>query len=148
MNRHNNFSKGAVAAWFSAVLVTVLPMTAAPAAQSAAPEVVVSRSVFILPANPKEGHDPFFPNSTRPYETAIAARPQIGDVSSLVLKGISGPPNRRLAIINNHTVGVGDEEDMVSAQGRIHFRCVEIKPNSVVIEVSGQRHELTYTSNH
>ena len=149
MNWHINFSKGVVTAWLSAVSMTVLPAAAAPAAQpTTPPEVVISRSVFILPTNQKEGHDPFFPNSTRPYESAVSARPQIGDVSSLILKGISGPSNRRLAIINNHTVGVGDEDDMVTSQGRIHFRCVEIKADSVVIEVSGQRHELTYKNSH
>jgi hypothetical protein len=68
-------------------------------------------------------------------------------VSSLVLKGISGPPNHRLVIINNHTFGVGDEENLVTLQGPIHIRCVEIKARSVVIESGGQRHELSYANN-
>jgi hypothetical protein len=133
-----------VAAWLSAGMVMALPVAAAPVAQPAAPEVV-SRSVFAMPANPKEGRDPFFPNSTRPYETVLAARPQTGNVSSLVLRGISGPPNHRLAIINSHTFGVGDEASLVTSQGPVHIRCVEIKANSVVIESSGQRHELNYS---
>jgi len=147
MNRHVYFNKGLVAAWLSALLAAGSSVAAAPVAQAVAPEVM-ARSVFVLPTNQKEGRDPFFPTSTRVYETVAAARPQIGDVSSLVLRGISGPPNNRLAIINNHTVGVGDEEDMVTSQGRIHFRCVEIKENSVVIETGGQRHKLTYTNSH
>ena len=68
-------------------------------------------------------------------------------MTSLVLKGISGPPDHRLAIINNHTLGVGDEQDLVTAQGRIHIRCVEIKSNSVVIESGGENHELKYNTN-
>jgi len=146
MNWCVNSSKSAVAAWLSAGFVMVLPVAAAPVAQPAAPEVV-SRSVFVIPTNSKDGRDPFFPNSTRPYETVSAARPHTGDVSSLVLKGISGPPNHRLVIINNHTFGVGDEENLVTPQGPIHIRCIEINARSVVIESAGQRHELNYTNN-
>jgi hypothetical protein len=145
MNWCVNSSKSAVAAWLSAGFVMVLPVAAAPVAQPAAPEVV-SRSVFVIPTNSKDGRDPFFPNSTRSYETVSAARPNAGDVSSLVLKGISGLPNHRLVIINNHTLGVGDEADLVTPQGRIHIRCVEIKARSVVIESGGQRHELNYAN--
>ena len=69
-------------------------------------------------------------------------------MSSLVLKGISGSSDSRLAIINNHTFGVGDEANIVTPQGPIHVRCVEIKDSSVVIESGGQRHELNYSKNH
>jgi hypothetical protein len=139
-------SKGALAAWLSAGFVMALPVAAAPVAQPAVPEVV-SRSTFVIPKNPKEGRDPFFPNSTRLYETVLPAQPHVADVSSLVLKGISGPPNHRLVIINNHTFGAGDEANLVTPQGPIHIRCLEIKASSVVIESSGQRHELNYTKN-
>jgi hypothetical protein len=127
-------------------LVMVLPLAAAPVTQPPAPEVV-PRSIFVIPTNPQEGRDPFFPNSTRPYENAPASKKSVGDVSSLVLKGISGPPDHRLAIINNRTLAVGDEQDLTTPQGRIHIRCVEIKANSVVIESSGQNHELKYIPN-
>jgi len=147
MKRHLNPSKSAVATWLLTAFAMALRATAASDIQSATPEMPI-RSVFIIPTSPKEGHDPFFPGSTRVYETAVVAQPQNGDVSLLVLRGISGPSDRRLAIINNHTVGVGDEEDMVTSQGRIHFRCVEIKNNSVVIESAGQRHELFYKESH
>ena len=146
MNWRVNSSKSTVAAWLSATFVMLLPAAAAPVAQPAAPEVV-TRSVFVIPKSPKEGRDPFFPNSTRPYETVAAARPHTGDVSSLVLKGISGPPDHRLAIINNHTFGAGDEANIVTPQGPIHIRCIEVKTGSVVIESGGQRHELNYANN-
>jgi hypothetical protein len=139
-------SKSVAAAWLSAGLVMVLPVAAAPVAQSAAPEVV-SRSTFVIPTNPKDGRDPFFPNSTRLYEVVVlVVRPHVGDVSSLVLKGISGLSDHRLAIINNRTFGVGDEANLVTPQGPIHIRCVEIQASSVVIESGGQRHELKYTT--
>lgn len=148
MKRRINSSQSTMAVALSAVWVMVLPAAAAPAAKPAAPEVV-TRSVFIIPANPKEGRDPFFPNSTRPYESMQVVVPptHVGDISSLVLKGISGPPDNRLAIINNRTMGVGDEQDIATPQGRIHIRCVEIKDDSVIIESAGQRHELKYTTN-
>ena len=151
MNRVNSY-KRAVAAWLSAALVMGLPAAAAPvAAPAAAPvakpvaPVAVARSVFVLPANPQEGRDPFFPTSTRPYEEAVNKNP-VGDLSSLVLKGISGSADHRLVIINNHTFGSGDEGDVITPRGRIHLRCVEIKDKSVVIESGGQRHELNNTS--
>ncbi|MGP8020081.1 MAG: hypothetical protein ACLPRE_03690 [Limisphaerales bacterium] len=62
-----------------------------------------NRSIFILPSNPREGRDPFFPDSTRPYKLATSAAPQVADVASLVVKGFSGSVDRRLVIINNHT---------------------------------------------
>ncbi len=146
MNRCINSSKSAVAAGLSAALIMVLPVIAAPAAKSNKSEVV-PHSVFVIPANPQEGRDPFYPNSTRPYEGAPAGAKTIGDVTSLVLRGISGPPDHRLAIINSHTFGVGDEQDVTTAHGRIHIRCVEVKDNSVVIESGGQNYELKYTTN-
>ncbi|MGB7746446.1 MAG: hypothetical protein WBN75_04085 [Verrucomicrobiia bacterium] len=144
MNRHVNSSKSAMAAWLSTALVTVLPVAAAPVAQPVAPEAV-ARSVFVIPTNPKEGRDPFFPASTRLYEDAAIKNP-VSDLTSLVLKGISGSPDHRLAIINNHTFGVGDEGDVVTPHSRIHVRCIEIKDKSVVIESNGQRHELSYAN--
>ena len=146
MNRCINSWKRALAIGLSVAWGTVMPAMAGPAAQPAAPQVVI-RSIFVIPSNPNEGRDPFFPNSTRPYESAAAGKPHVGDVSSLVLKGISGPMNRRLAIINNRTLAVGDEQDLVTPQGRIHIRCVEIKTNSVVIESAGSNHELKYNDN-
>ena len=132
-----------MAAWLSAAFVTVLPVAAAPVAQPVTTNVV-TRSVFILPTNRNEGRDPFFPTSTRLYQTSASKNPVVGDLTSLVLKGISGSPDHRLAIINNHTFGIGDEGDVVTPHSRIHIRCVEIKAKSVVIELGGQRHELSY----
>src|SRR5690242_18624860 len=126
MNRCLNFCNRAMVAGFSIAMIMVLPAAAAPAAKPTQPEVV-SRSVFVIPTNPKQGRDPFYPNSNRPYDSATAGQVHLADVSSLVLKGVSGPPDHRLAIINSHTFAEGDEQDLVTSQGRIHVRCVEIK---------------------
>ena len=66
------------------------------------------------------------------------------DPSSLAIKGFSGSVDHRYVIINNHTFAAGDEGDVITSSGRIHITCVEIRTNSVVIDVGGQRHELFY----
>jgi hypothetical protein len=104
------------------------------------------RSTFVMPSNPGEGHDPFFPDSLRPYESAVVTN-HTAEITSLSFKGISGPPGNRLVIINNHTFGAGDEGDVTTSQGRIHIRCVEIKADSVVVESGGQRVVLNYSTN-
>jgi hypothetical protein len=132
-----------------ALLVTAvlraLPLAAAPAEQPSKADS--HHSVFILPTSPKEGRDPFFPNSNRPYETAGAATStnRTVEASALVLRGFSGTPDHRLAIINNHTFAAGDEGDVTTIQGRLHVRCIEIRPHSVVVETGGQYHELTFS---
>ena len=131
-----------------AALVMAVPAAAAPSGQTTATEAAI-RSAFVIPSNPQEGRDPFFPDSSRPYRHAQATTQHlVADVTSLVLKGISGPSDHRLAIINNRTFAVGDEQDLVTPQGRLRVHCVEIKPDSVVVEFAGESHELKYVSNH
>ncbi len=145
-----NFCRNTMTVLPLIVCVMVLAADAAPATMAGKMETKMEtvRSVFILPSNPKEGRDPFFPDSDRPYEIAAAANPQAGKTTSLVLKGFSGPLNHRLVVINNHTFAAGDEGNVITPSGRIHLRCVEIKTNSVVIETGGQRHELIYSNRH
>jgi hypothetical protein len=101
------------------------------------------KSFFLMPAKPQEGRDPFFPNSTRPYEAAMVANRHSAAVASLELKGFSGDPSHRLVIINNHTFAEGDEQTVITSAGRIQVRCIEIKPGSAIIEADGQRVELS-----
>ena len=119
-----------------------LMVNAAPVAKSDKTNLI--RSVFILPANPQQGHDPFFPDSIRPYENAAAANPKTADITSLMLRGFSGTIDHRLVIINNHTFAAGDEGDVITSTGRIHLRCIEIGTDAVVVEVGGQYHKLSY----
>ncbi|MGA3284653.1 MAG: hypothetical protein ABSD57_09380 [Verrucomicrobiota bacterium] len=125
-----------------AAILWASPLVAAPTNQSQSAKTNSLRSVFILPANPGEGRDPFFPKSNRPYEAAMTTTNNSVEVTALVVKGVSGSPDHRLVIINNHTFAAGDIADVITDQGRIRVRCVEIKPRSVVIEVRGQYHEL------
>jgi len=115
-------------------------------AQPVANAVTNLHSVFVLPTNPREGRDPFYPSSSRPYQAAVlpvAAATSV-NLDSLSLQGISGLPPNRLAIINKHTFAQGDHAEVSTSQGRIHIHCLEIDANSAVIEVNGQRHELRY----
>jgi len=143
-SRRDNFRMNTLAVSFSIGCATVLVANADPAIPPDQTET--PHSVFTVPADTQEGRDPFFPDSTRPYEAAAAANPKVADVTSLVLKGFSGSLNNRLVIINNHTFAAGDEGDVTTPVGRIHLTCIEIKTNSVVIEVGGQRHELFYAN--
>ena len=128
-------------------ILWVSPLIAAPTNQSQPAKTNLLRSVFILPANPGEGRDPFFPKSNRPFETAMNVTNNTVEVTALVVKGVSGSPDHRLVIINNHTFAVGDIADVITDMGRIRVHCVEIKPRSVVIEVGGQYHELPRSDN-
>ena len=62
----------------------------------------------------------------------------------LTLKGISGGPGRRLAIINDRTFGVMDLARMRLAKTNLLIRCLEIRTNSVVIRIegTGEKQEL------
>jgi hypothetical protein len=109
-------------------LIWTLLMSAAsiyctPAVWADAPAAAVKsdsgRSVFVIPSNPKEGCDPFYPDSNRLFES-IATQPK-------------------------HGFAAGEEGDVLTAQGvRVHLRCIEIKRNSVLVESGGQRQELTF----
>jgi hypothetical protein len=102
-------------------------------------------SVFVLPSNPHEGRDPFYPESSRPYTSAPAAT-NVVVIDTLVIRGSSGTADNRIVIINNHSFGVGDEGDVSTPAGRVHLRCLAIKANSVVIEANHQRRELSFST--
>jgi hypothetical protein len=113
--------------------------------QTNAPEAEIPVSVFTMPANPKEGKDPFFPNrvldkvAPQPIVNKEGAKPV---PVALILNGLSGSANRPLAIINNYTFAKGEEADVRSGTSRVHVRCVDIKEDYVIVEVNGQRQEL------
>jgi hypothetical protein len=102
-------------------------------------------SVFVQPTSASEGHDPFFPESSRPYESALPTTHAI-EITSLSVKGFSRVLGHEFVIINNHTFGLGDEGDVITTGGRVHIRCLEIRNNSVLIEINGQQHELGLSS--
>ena len=104
-----------------------------------------ARSVFIQPSNPNEGRDPFFPNSTRPYQDFIPRHTVAADTSALQIKGFSEIAGHRYVIINNHTFGEGDEGDVITPGGRVHLRCLTLGTDTVLVETDGSRHLLRFT---
>lgn len=108
------------------------------------------KSIFKQPNGPAEGKDPFYPRSVYPYlggekpvdPTPVKATPQPVDVD-VKLNGISGTREHPLAIINGHTFEAGEEWEVNVANGnKAHVRCLEIKPEGVLIFVNGVRREL------
>jgi hypothetical protein len=116
---------------------------AAPPAQTESKPIL---SVFILPHGPTEGRDPFYPKSTRPYTSGAPvivsnAAPVIAS-AELKLKALSGANDRRLALVNNHTFEAGEEAEVSTSAGRMRVRCIEIRPDSVLMQIGPERREL------
>jgi len=120
------------------------PGAAATNAVPVSPEL--PKSVFIIPATPEEGKDPFFPHSTRLFNTVVIPVTHTNRSTpipvDLHLRGISGTPDHRLAIINTSTFEAGEERDMRTNAGQVRVRCVEINPDSVVVQTAGERRVL------
>ena len=129
----------------AAMLAAVLPATAEPPAAAPAPSVTqVPRSIFTIPASSKEGRDPFFPASLRPYAAVLVPGGNTGDLSTLVIMGVLGVPPHQLVIINNVTFGVGDDAEIRTPEGRVRIHCIDITANSAVVEANGQEQTLHY----
>ena len=101
----------------------------------------VPQSVYAVPASPKEGRDPFFPDSVRRSRgTSIKPR---SDVPAVTLKLNGFSPG--LAMINGKTMAAGESTDITTPTRRVRIRLIEIreKDKSVLIEVDGEQRELT-----
>jgi hypothetical protein len=144
MNHYKKLFKN-MKGWLPFVMLgAVMPVTAAPDAPVVAVQQV-PRSVFNLPANPKQGRDPFFPSSFRPYESdVVPSANATSDLSSLAIQGVSGAPPHQLVIINNVTFAAGDDAEVRTPEGRIRIHCVGINGTSAVIEVNGHIQTLHY----
>ena len=100
--------------------------------------------------DPGMGKDPFFPRSTRRkvvVRTVDAAPPDPTVPSFIMLKGISIAQGRKLAIINNYTLGEGEERELKANGQVLKIRCIEIKERSVIIESGGATKEILLHSN-
>jgi hypothetical protein len=123
------------------------PKTPATTQTNSAPNnAPITLSVFTMPNSPSDGRDPFYPDSTRIYKSTVAKtnQPSVASTSFLILKILSGPPGHRLATINTTTFGTGEEADVATAMGRVRVRCLEIRDESVLIDISGERRELHF----
>jgi len=116
-----------------------------PAPAKVAPvPVVPPRSAFTEPSSPREGRDPFFPESSRVFDAHVAQHASSEAVTTLAIKGYSVVNGRPIVIIANHSFMAGDEGDVISGGNRAHVRCLEIRPGTVVVEVNGARHEIHF----
>ena len=84
--------------------------------------------------------------AVRTVPNPVPAVPEVAAAVPATLNGLSGTKDRPLAIINNYTFAKGEEADVHIGSGRMHIRCVEIKEESVVIDVNGERQELRLRS--
>lgn len=130
--------------WAAIATIALMMCGVARAADTTSPKP--ARSLFIVPTSPQEGHDPFYPQSTRPYGTTTSAPVPKVEWTSLKLVGISGSTEHRLVIINNNTFAEGDEQDVPVAGSRVHVRCLKINTNSVTLMVGGQTRELDFSN--
>jgi hypothetical protein len=132
--------------WSGAFAVLIASLLCARAAQPAAmphlDEVASVKSVFV--DDPKFGKDPFFPKSDRRKPQVIVPVATGPDTSALaqllnniVLKGISGVPGKRLAMLNNRTLEAGEQFDFKLNGQAVRVRCVEIREKSVIIGIDG-----------
>jgi hypothetical protein len=72
-----------------------------------------------------------------PHRTTKAELPDPQYVQDIVLKSISGPSTRRLALINNQTLGTGEAGKVKAGQKTVTVKCLEIKDRSVVVQIEG-----------
>lgn len=104
----------------------------------------IARSMFVIPKEAVEGRDPFFPNTTRSLsgEKTLVKTAAAAPLALLVLNGLSGTPDHRLAMINGRTLAQGESSDISIGGVLVKVRCVEIKEKTVVVESGGTRQEL------
>jgi hypothetical protein len=115
---------------------------------SALPPQVLARKSIFLEENHPSAKDPFFPGRrlgaqknqpTRADEPVVAVTPPPPPVQpNLFLRGISGAPNRLLALINGQTFQAGEEAYVKTTNGTVKVLCHTITQTSVVITVNGR----------
>ncbi len=144
MHHHKLFLAGWRYLFSGLMAASVLSVAAGETVAPVAATNSISHSTFKQPASPKEGRDPFFPNSSRLFASAVIPAAESKDLSSLFIRGKSGTLDRPLVIINDVTFAVGDERDVITPQGRIRIHCIKIIGDLAVIEAFGQRHQLRF----
>ncbi len=107
-------------------------------APAVAAEIEIPHSVFVIPASPREGRNPFFPRSSNVPE-APKVRPQDArEASAIKLNGIVPNGPQRSAMINGRTFERGEEAEIRLPSGvKVLIKCEEIKEDSVEVLVNG-----------
>jgi hypothetical protein len=110
------------------------------------PEVSIPQSIFTIPSQPSEGRNPFFPQTVLRVVIPTINPETSVDTSSFVLNGITSPP-KRTAMINGRTFEPGEEGEVkLPAGGRMLIKCEQVKAESAVVVIAGQRRELRLRS--
>lgn len=94
------------------------------------------------------GKDPFFPKTERFQKKKVEVEEDLTPKSRLPdnisLKGISSVDGRKLAIINNYTLGEGEEFSLKGPDGKaVKVKCVTIKEKSVLVSSQGETKEIS-----
>jgi thiol-disulfide isomerase/thioredoxin len=100
------------------------------AAQPASAPAATKRS----PAPPAQAKTP----APVPAATPAPARPAPPPPDELVLKGIVGSKNNRLALINDESFSPGQRGRVKLASKEVTLQCKEIRDNSVIVHVDGE----------
>ena len=90
---------------------------------------------------PPKGRDPFFPNSHRRDPVPImpvAMTEKPPPSSELVLKGVVGAANHRLAVINNVILETAESGTVRVPGGKLRLKCMEIGEDFALIQVEGE----------
>lgn len=108
------------------------------------------KSIFEIARDPSQGRDPFFPRSERLFggRTGTTNAAPVARIE-WTLRGLAGTSQQRLATLRTtgdrpRTVilAEGEETSVPAAGGEVRVRCVQIRDDTVVIEVNGVRQEL------
>ena len=104
-------------------------------------DFVLVKSVFV--DDPRLGKDPFFPESQRRSARRVTTPTQpVVPVTELTVKGISGRPGHRLAIINNRTFAIGETAEMKVDKHIVKVQCLEITDTVVKVTIDGVPKDL------
>ncbi len=97
---------------------------------------VITKSIFV---DDERGRDPFFPNSVRRQtKPLVPEESRVVGPASLVLLGIIGPPDHRIALINNQSFTAGEEQPVrVPGGSNTVIKCTEIRERSVMVTIQG-----------
>jgi len=111
------------------------------------PEIAFPQSTFVVPSQPADGRNPFFPQSVAPVTVVTrVTRENPVESISFVLNGITSPP-KRTAMINGRTFEAGEDGEVrLNSGAKILIKCIEIKADSAIIEAGGQRREVRLRS--
>jgi len=59
--------------------------------------------------------------------------------TNLTLKTISGTASRRFALLNDQTFAAGETLPVKLLDGKVNVRCVEVREQSVIVDVQGEK---------